>query len=207
MIRFTESTNFDELIVPESLLSLECFRFRNQTELVGLANGAKHRFSSGRFVQPTRKREITENFPVGYSIETMINGKMLSGVLFSTKQSPVLATDQSLSRRVLTLVSKRPAMSNGDHDNSLKISRSLSKDHTDPTESKDSPPVGMEGGGSGLISNLWMFNINTIAGNVNKTAQSSSVPETDEASSEYRNAVSIDVGATNKTGAGESASS
>lgn len=33
---------------------------------------------------------------------------------------------------------------------------------------------------------------------------SSSVPETDEASLESRNAVSIDVGATNKTGPGES---
>ena len=45
--------------------------------------------------------KVTERFPVGYSIETMINGKVLRGVLFSTKQSSVLATDQSLSRRVL----------------------------------------------------------------------------------------------------------
>lgn len=37
-------------------------------------------------------------------------------------------------------------------------------------------------------------------------AQSSSVPETEEASLESRNAVSIDVGATNKTGPGESSS-
>ncbi|KAL0697889.1 hypothetical protein Bca4012_054011 [Brassica carinata] len=149
--------------------------------------------------------KVTERFPVGYSIETMINGKMLRGVLFSTKQSSVLATDQSLSR-------KRPAMSNGDLDNSLKISRSLSKDQTDATESKDSP-MGMEGGGggSGLISNPLDVNINTAAvapqldlGNVNTVPSSSSAPETDEASLESRNAVSIDVAATNKTGPGES---
>ncbi|XP_033132668.1 rab9 effector protein with kelch motifs isoform X2 [Brassica rapa] len=145
--------------------------------------------------------KVTERFPVGYSIETMINGKVLRGVLFSTKQSSVLASDQSLSR-------KRPAMSNGDHDNSLKVPRTLSKEQTDAAESKDSPPVGMEGGGSGLISNPLDVNINTAAvldmGTVNTAAPSSSVPETDEASLESRNAVSIDVGATNKTGPGES---
>ena len=54
-------------------------------------------------------------------------------------------------------------MSNGDHDNSLKVPRTLSKDQTDAAESKDSPPVGMEGGGSGLISNPLDVNINTAA--------------------------------------------
>lgn len=54
-------------------------------------------------------------------------------------------------------------MSNGDHDNSLKIPKSLSKDQTDATESKDSPSMGMEGGGgSGLISNPLDVNINTV---------------------------------------------
>ncbi|XP_018449158.1 tip elongation aberrant protein 1-like [Raphanus sativus] len=172
----------------------------------GLNNG---QFDQGKMMFQAK---VTERFPVGYSIETMIGGKVLRGVLFSTKQSSALATDhQSLSR-------KRPAMSNGDHDNSLKIPKSLSKDQTDATESKDSPSMGMEGGGgSGLISNPLDVNINTVevavapqldvGGNVNTAAaQSSSVPETEEASLESRNAVSIDVGATNKTGPGESSS-
>ncbi|KAF2618360.1 hypothetical protein F2Q68_00040851 [Brassica cretica] len=106
---------------------------------------------------------------------------------------------------------KRPAMSNGDQDHSLKVPRTLSKDQTDATESKDSPSMGMERGGIGLISNPLDVNINTEAvapqldmGNVSTAPPSSSVPETDEASLESRNAVSIDVGATNKTGPGES---
>ncbi|XP_018459961.1 uncharacterized protein LOC108830889 isoform X3 [Raphanus sativus] len=38
MFRFNDTTKFEELIEPVSPLPLECFRFRNQTELVGLAN-------------------------------------------------------------------------------------------------------------------------------------------------------------------------
>lgn len=37
-IRFNESTSFDELTELVSPLPEEAFRFRNQTELVGLAN-------------------------------------------------------------------------------------------------------------------------------------------------------------------------
>ena len=59
-------------------------------------------FDQGKMMFHAR---VTETFPVGYSIETMIDGKVLRGVLFSTKQSSVLPTDQSFSRRVLILVS------------------------------------------------------------------------------------------------------
>ncbi|KAF3530095.1 hypothetical protein DY000_02042509 [Brassica cretica] len=38
MIRFTESTSFQELTEPVSPLPEEAFRFRNQSELIGLAN-------------------------------------------------------------------------------------------------------------------------------------------------------------------------
>ena len=65
----------------------------------GLNNG---QFDQGKMMFQAK---VTERFPVGYSIETMINGKVLRGVLFSTKQSSVLASDQSLSRRVLISVS------------------------------------------------------------------------------------------------------
>ncbi|KAF3578141.1 hypothetical protein DY000_02030184 [Brassica cretica] len=42
MIRFNDSTDFDVLVNPVSPLPEEGFRFRNQTELVGLANTNSH---------------------------------------------------------------------------------------------------------------------------------------------------------------------
>lgn len=137
-------------------------------------------FDQGKMMFHAR---VTETFPVGYSIETMIDGKVLHGVLFSTKQSSVMATDQSFSRRVLILVSlslnyyllpalfceqfffvvyrKRPSMSNGDQANTSKIPRTLSKDQIGATEAKDPPSNGVEGG-IGLI-NPPDVNINTVA--------------------------------------------
>ncbi|XP_033140554.1 uncharacterized protein LOC103854808 isoform X2 [Brassica rapa] len=38
MIRFNESTSFDEIDEPVSALPEEAFRFRDQSELIGLAN-------------------------------------------------------------------------------------------------------------------------------------------------------------------------
>lgn len=52
-------------------------------------------FEQGKMMFQAR---VTESFPVGYSIETMIDGKVLRGVLFSAKHSSGLATDQSFSR-------------------------------------------------------------------------------------------------------------
>ncbi|WZY98174.1 hypothetical protein YC2023_070503 [Brassica napus] len=135
-------------------------------------------FDQGKMMFHAR---VTETFPVGYSIETMIDGKVLRGVL------------------------KRPAMSNGDQANTSKVPRTLSNDQIGATEAKDPPSNGVDGG-IGLINHLDV-NINTVAaapqldmGTVN--AAPSSVAQTDEASLESRNAVSIDVEAT-KTGPGE----
>ncbi|VVA91789.1 unnamed protein product [Arabis nemorensis] len=170
-------------------------------------------FDQGKMMFQAR---VTESFPVGYSIETMIDGKVLRGVLFSNKQSSVLATDQSFSR-------KRPAMSNGDQENRSKISRSLSKDQADATESN--PSNGVEGS-IDPISNPVDVNINTVAAAphetetavvtsdvknqdatrldmVTVTTAPSLVPQTDESTLESRNAISIDVRATN-AGPGES---
>ncbi|EFH66548.1 predicted protein [Arabidopsis lyrata subsp. lyrata] len=52
-------------------------------------------FNEGKMMFQAR---ITESYPVGYTMETMIDGKVLRGVLFSNKRSSVLATDQSFSR-------------------------------------------------------------------------------------------------------------
>ncbi|CAH2036969.1 unnamed protein product [Thlaspi arvense] len=175
-------------------------------ESFGLNTG---QFEQGKMMFQAR---LTESFPVGYSIETMIDGKVLRGVLFSTKHNSVLATDQSFSRRVVQLVSsfQRPAMSNGDEDNRSKMSRTWSNHQADATEAKCTPSNGVD------------VNVNTAAAVVPHQTETaivtsdvtqldmvtvdtapSSVAQTDESSLESRNAISIDVGAT-KTGPGES---
>ncbi|EOA40064.1 hypothetical protein CARUB_v10008756mg [Capsella rubella] len=58
----------------------------------GLSTG---QLSEGKMMFHAR---ITESYQVGYTIETMIDGKVLRGVLFSNKHSSVLANDQSFSR-------------------------------------------------------------------------------------------------------------
>ncbi|KAH0877775.1 hypothetical protein HID58_065169 [Brassica napus] len=168
---------------------------RNNMEHQGRGNFG---LNTGQFdqVKMMFHARVTETFPVGYSIETMIDGKLLRGVLFSTNRRNSLSL----------LYRKRPAMSNGDQANTSKIPRTLSKDQTVATEVKDPPSNGVEGG-IGLINPLDV-NINTAAvapqldmGTVN-AVNPSSVAQTDEASLESRNAVSIDVEAT-KTGPGE----
>ncbi|XP_013652386.2 tip elongation aberrant protein 1 isoform X2 [Brassica napus] len=65
---------------------------------------------------------VTENVPLGYSIETIIDGKVLRGFLFSNRQSSGLTVDPSVSS------GKRPAMSDADCDHGAKSQRILSED-------------------------------------------------------------------------------
>ncbi|CAF2199746.1 unnamed protein product [Brassica napus] len=66
---------------------------------------------------------VTENVPLGYSIETIIDGKVLRGFLFSNRQSSVQTVDPSVSSG-----RKRPAMSDADCDHGAKSQRTLSED-------------------------------------------------------------------------------
>ncbi|XP_013652385.2 tip elongation aberrant protein 1 isoform X1 [Brassica napus] len=66
---------------------------------------------------------VTENVPLGYSIETIIDGKVLRGFLFSNRQSSGLTVDPSVSSG-----RKRPAMSDADCDHGAKSQRILSED-------------------------------------------------------------------------------
>ncbi|CAN8292586.1 unnamed protein product [Cochlearia groenlandica] len=172
-------------------------------------------FDQGKMMFQAR---VMESSGVSYSIETMIDGKVLRGVLFSTKHSSVLATDQSFSRR-------RPAMSNGDQDNISKIPRTLSNDQADATESKVTPsngvaanidpisnPLGVSTNTSAVVphetetvvvtSDVKNQDATQLDMGVVNTAPSP-VHQTDEGSLESRNAISIHVGDT-KTGPGES---
>ncbi|CAH8334830.1 unnamed protein product [Eruca vesicaria subsp. sativa] len=65
---------------------------------------------------------VTENVPLGYSIETIIDGKVLRGFLFSNRHSSVQTVDPSVSS------GKRPATSDLDCDHREKSQRILSKD-------------------------------------------------------------------------------
>ncbi|EFH63787.1 hypothetical protein ARALYDRAFT_316360 [Arabidopsis lyrata subsp. lyrata] len=74
--------------------------------------------------KPMFQARVTENVPLGYTIETIIDGKVLRGVLFSNRHSSVQTADSSFSNRQV----KRPATSDGDCDHRAKMPRTLSKD-------------------------------------------------------------------------------
>ncbi|XP_010531849.1 PREDICTED: tip elongation aberrant protein 1-like isoform X2 [Tarenaya hassleriana] len=93
----------------------------------------------------TFQARVAESFPLGYTIETIIDGKALRGFLFSNRQSSDLMADHSFSR-------KRAAMWNGDQENRSKTSIILSngsmanRRQDDAISSKDSPSDGMDTG-------------------------------------------------------------
>ncbi|AEE35560.1 Galactose oxidase/kelch repeat superfamily protein [Arabidopsis thaliana] len=74
--------------------------------------------------KPMFQARVTENAPLGYTIETIIDGKVLRGVLFSNRHSSVRIADSSISSRQV----ERPATSDGDCDHRAKIPRTFSKD-------------------------------------------------------------------------------
>ncbi|KAF2592903.1 hypothetical protein F2Q70_00045403 [Brassica cretica] len=65
---------------------------------------------------------VTENVPLGYSIETIIDGKVLRGFLFSNRHSSVQTADPSVSS------GKRPVVTDLDCDHGAKSQRTLSED-------------------------------------------------------------------------------
>ncbi|XP_023643710.1 tip elongation aberrant protein 1 isoform X2 [Capsella rubella] len=69
--------------------------------------------------KPMFQGRLTQSNPHGYTIETIIDGKVFHGVLFSNS---VQMEDPRFSNR------KRPATSDGDCDHRAKILRTLSKD-------------------------------------------------------------------------------
>ncbi|CAH2067199.1 unnamed protein product [Thlaspi arvense] len=74
---------------------------------------------------------VTENVHSGYTIETIIDGKVLRGVLFSNRHSSVQTADPS--RQVI-----RPAVSSdADYDHRAKSQRTLSKDSAGSSQQAD----------------------------------------------------------------------
>ncbi|KAJ0229447.1 hypothetical protein HA466_0316080 [Hirschfeldia incana] len=77
--------------------------------------------------------KVTESSPLGYTIETMIDGKVLRGVLLSNRHNTsVQAEGPSSSSR-----EKRPAASDADCDHRAKTQRTLSKDSGGSSQQAD----------------------------------------------------------------------
>ncbi|XP_039069408.1 RING finger protein B-like isoform X2 [Hibiscus syriacus] len=68
--------------------------------------------------------ELTESFPHGYTIETVIDGKPLRGILFSAKPSSVHVANYNLCRK-RTSVEGVGTVLNGDCNSKSKSSRSV----------------------------------------------------------------------------------
>ncbi|XP_013619598.1 PREDICTED: tip elongation aberrant protein 1 [Brassica oleracea var. oleracea] len=92
-----------------------------QKEALKCKEQQKEAVEQGKTVFQAR---VTENSPLGYySIETTIDGKVLRGVLLSSRHpSSVQTADPSSTSR------KRPAMLDADCDHGAKTQRTLSKD-------------------------------------------------------------------------------
>ncbi|KAJ4713221.1 kelch domain-containing protein 3-like isoform X2 [Melia azedarach] len=75
----------------------------------------------------TFQAKVTESFPLGYTIETTIDGKPLRGILFANKPSSANTTNHSSSRK-RTAGEIGGVMLNGDCNNNAKASKTLSGD-------------------------------------------------------------------------------
>ncbi|XVE56785.1 hypothetical protein DITRI_Ditri04bG0038900 [Diplodiscus trichospermus] len=71
--------------------------------------------------------KVTESFPHGYTIETVIDGKPLRGILFSNKRTSFPVINHNSSRK-RTSVKVGGTVSNGDCNSKSKSSRSMSQD-------------------------------------------------------------------------------
>ncbi|KAJ8752439.1 hypothetical protein K2173_004075 [Erythroxylum novogranatense] len=90
----------------------------------------------------TFQAKVTETFPHGYSIETMIDGKPLRGILFTNMPSSPRVSDHGDTRK--RAGEEVGALLNGEPYNKLKISRNINQDAADHLQ-----PASLEGLDSG----------------------------------------------------------
>lgn len=74
----------------------------------------------------TFQAKVTENIPVGYTIETVIDGKPLRGILFSNKSNSYHTANYNLSRK--RAAGEVGVISNGDYNSKPKASRTPKQD-------------------------------------------------------------------------------
>uniref|UniRef100_A0A2N9HE66 Uncharacterized protein n=1 Tax=Fagus sylvatica TaxID=28930 RepID=A0A2N9HE66_FAGSY len=78
----------------------------------------------------TFQAKVTENIAVGYAIETVIDGKPLRGVLFSTKPNSYHTANHNFSRK-RTAAEVGGVMLNGDYNSKSKDSKTPKQDTVD----------------------------------------------------------------------------
>ncbi|XP_021665408.1 uncharacterized protein LOC110653912 isoform X3 [Hevea brasiliensis] len=115
MLRIDTSTDFHHTVPTYAQPSRESFRL-NQVQL---HQGKK-----------TFQAKVTESFPHGYTIETIIDGKPLRGILFANKPiTPQTSNHNNTRKRAGGEIGT--GMLNGDHNNKAKVSRILKQDTVD----------------------------------------------------------------------------
>ncbi|XP_021674892.2 uncharacterized protein LOC110660772 isoform X2 [Hevea brasiliensis] len=78
----------------------------------------------------TFQAKVTESFPHCFTVETIIDGKPLRGILFANKPiTPQMANHNNIRKRTGGLIGS--GMLNGDHNNKSKASRTLKQDAED----------------------------------------------------------------------------
>ncbi|KAF2312873.1 hypothetical protein GH714_040930 [Hevea brasiliensis] len=78
----------------------------------------------------TFQAKVTESFPHCFTVETIIDGKPLRGILFANKSiTPQMANHNNIRKRTGGLIGS--VMLNGDHNNKSKASRTLKQDAED----------------------------------------------------------------------------
>ncbi|KAG2313277.1 hypothetical protein Bca52824_024834 [Brassica carinata] len=82
---------------------------------------------------------VIESSPLGYTIETMIDGKVFRGVLPSNRHNSSVQTEDPSSTSRQVCCRKRPAMSDADCDHREKTQRTLSKDSAGSSSQQAGP--------------------------------------------------------------------
>ncbi|XP_021674893.2 uncharacterized protein LOC110660772 isoform X3 [Hevea brasiliensis] len=115
MVRIDTSNDFHHTLPTYSRPSRENLQL-NQVQL----NQGKKTFQA----------KVTESFPHCFTVETIIDGKPLRGILFANKPiTPQMANHNNIRKRTGGLIGS--GMLNGDHNNKSKASRTLKQDAED----------------------------------------------------------------------------
>ncbi|WCJ35825.1 Galactose oxidase/kelch repeat superfamily protein [Euphorbia peplus] len=120
-------------------LKLKCQEQNLDKALVRIETNTDFHHSVPLYAQPSRENlvfdqmylhqgkktfqaKVTQSYPHGYTVETIIDGKPLRGILFANKPLSPEMDDQSNTRK-RTGGETANSMLNGDHNNKSKISR------------------------------------------------------------------------------------
>ncbi|XP_022728743.1 uncharacterized protein LOC111284284 isoform X2 [Durio zibethinus] len=126
-----QEKNLSNLLHDKALVGIEVSNDMQQpVPLSSYAQPRRENFPLNQILlqgKKTFQAKVTESFPNGYSIETVIEGKPLRGILFANKPSSVHVANYNPSRK-RTSVEVRDTASNGDCNSKSRSSRSMSQD-------------------------------------------------------------------------------